>query len=281
MPELSVKSDTVDIDRDKFQSLYGSRVSTYKNPKLAVSKLIAARESVAQIKTDETTSRVLNIVKAGQGKPPAASKIVVFTNFIESGRQLAEKISNGLRSIDPNFKVITYLSDTVKKEREQVKSKFTNDPNIKVLVMSMKMGGTGIDFPNAAQHMVINDFDWTPESAEQSEGRIYRINTDHPVNIQYVVGAGLDKELFDKVQRKREIAAIIQKYRKDYHSSEAAPEALAKIVAAQKEMRKIDDDMAKIIAKELPGAEKGLEESFSEFVNRVREFKEAMFYSEE
>jgi len=280
MPELSVKSDTVDLDRDKFQRLYGARVSTYKNQKLAVSKLIAARETVAQLKTDETTRRVLDIVKAGQGKPPAASKVVIFTNFIESGRQLAEKISEGLRSIDPSFTAITYLSDTVRKEREQVKKKFTDDPNIKALVMSMKMGGTGIDFPNASQHMIINDFDWTPESAEQSEGRIYRINTDHPVNIQYVVGAGLDKELFEKVQRKREIAAIIQKYRRDYHASEAAPEALAKIVAAQKEMRKLDDDMAKIVAKELPGTEKGIEESFSSFIERVMEFKEALFPSE-
>ena len=60
------------------------------------------------------------------------------------------------------------------------------------------------------------------ESAEQSEGRIYRINTDHPVDIRYVVGHGLDRELFDRVQRKREIAAIIQKYRREYHDAESA-----------------------------------------------------------
>ena len=93
--------------------------------------------------------------------------------------------------------MITYLSDTAKKEREQVKSVFTDDPNAKVLIMSMKMGGTGIDFPNASQNMVINDFDWTPESAEPSEGRIYRINTDHPVDIRYVVGHGLDHRAED------------------------------------------------------------------------------------
>ena len=61
--------------------------------------------------------------------------------------------------------------------------------------MSMKMGSTGIDFPNASRNMVINDFDWTPESAEQSEGRIYRINTDHPVDISYMVSQGIDSNL--------------------------------------------------------------------------------------
>ena len=132
--------------------------------------------------------------------------------------------------------------------------------------MSMKMGGTGIDFPNAAQHMVINDFDWTPESAEQSEGRIYRINTTHPVNIQYIVGSGLDKDLFDKVQKKREIAAIIQRYRKHYHDSEHDPEALKKIVDAQKEIKEIDKQMAAAVAAQVPGAEAAMSESFRSYL---------------
>jgi hypothetical protein len=280
MPQLSVSSDDTAIDQGRFQAIYSARVQTYKDPDLAVSKLIAAREAVAQLKTAETTRKVADIVNRGEGKPAAASKVVVFTNFIEAGRQLVEKISSELKNINPRYSVITYLSDTSRKEREQVKSKFTDDPNIKVLVMSMKMGGTGIDFPNAAQHMVINDFDWTPESAEQSEGRIYRINTDHPVKISYVVGRGLDQELFQKVQKKRGIAAIIQKYRREYHDSESAPEALKKIVDAQKEMNKLDDDMAKIVAANLPGAEDGLKESFSSYLDRLKDFSEAMFPTE-
>jgi intein/homing endonuclease/superfamily II DNA or RNA helicase len=280
MPDLSVGSDKTNIDRNRFQSLYSTKVQSYKDPTLPVSQLIAARESIAQLKTDETARKVIEIVAAGRGKPPAASKVVVFTNFIESGRQLVDKISKGLEGMDSSYSVITYLSDTSKKEREKVKKRFTDDPNIKVLVMSMKMGGTGIDFPNAAQHMVINDFDWTPESAEQSEGRIYRINTDHPVKIRYVIGDGLDAELFDKVQRKREIAAIIQKYRREYHDSESSPEALKKIVDAQKEMKKLDDDMTKIVAANLPGAEEAMKESFSSYLRRLSKISEALHPTE-
>jgi superfamily II DNA or RNA helicase len=276
MPELSVTSRDTDIDTSRFNSLYSAKVATYEKPDLAVSKLIAARAVIAQLKTDDTTRKVVEIVHDGEGKPPAASKIVVFTNFTEAGSQLVSKISEAIKAINPNYGVITYLSDTKKKEREQVKRRFTDDPNLKVLVMSMKMGGTGIDFPNAAQHMIINDFDWTPESAEQSEGRLYRINTNHSVNIEYVVGHGLDKELFEKVQQKRRVAAIIQKYRREYHDSEAAPEALRKIVAAQKEIKKIDDEMAKIVANNLPGAEGAMEESFSSYIRRLDEFSEAM-----
>jgi hypothetical protein len=282
MPELTVGSDSTGIDPTRFQDIYSEKVREYQSrragqPVLAVSKLIAARLAVAQLKTDESTKKALDIVAAGEGKPPAASKIVVFTNFVEAGRQLVSKISDGLKKINPKYSVLTYLSDTSRKERDQVKSKFTNDPDLKVLVMSMKMGGTGIDFPNASQNMIINDFDWTPESAEQSEGRIYRINTDHPVKISYVIGHGLDAELFQKVQRKREIAAIIQKYRREYHDSESAPEALKKIVDAQKEMKKLDDDMVSIVAKNLPGAEGALQkESFSSYLEKLQEIRDAL-----
>jgi superfamily II DNA or RNA helicase len=272
MPNLSVSNQGASIDQDKFQGIFSDRISGYKDPSLPISRLIAAREAVAQLKTDKTTAEVIRIVNEGKDKPPAASKTVVFSNFIAAGRQLAEKIDAALKKIDPKFHVLTYLSDTKKADREKVKSRFTNDPDAKVLVMSMKMGGTGIDFPNAAQHMVINDFDWTPESAEQSEGRIYRINTNHPVNIQYIVGSGLDRDLFDRVQKKREIAAIIQRYRKHYHDAEHDPEALKKIVDAQKEIKKIDKEMQAAVAAQIPGAEEAMSESFKDYLAVVEEY---------
>lgn len=265
MPEMKVRDDETGIDQTRLSEMMSSTLQGYKDPSLPISRLIAAREAIARLKTAETTKKVLDIVRSGTGKPPAASKVVVFTNFVEAARILVDSIGKGLKDIDPNYKLITYLSDTKKKERDGVKKTFTEDPNAKVLVMSMRMGGTGIDFPNASQHMVINDFDWTPEAAEQSEGRIYRINTDHPVNITYVVGSGLDRTLFDKVRRKREIAAIIQKYRREYHETDDR-KALKKIIDAQKEIKEIDRQMAAAVAAQVPGAEEAMQESFRGFL---------------
>lgn len=259
MPNLEIKDDTVGIDESLFTSLYANRLSSYKNPNLAVSKLIAAREVIANLKSNETTRKALNIVRSAKGKNSAAGKIVVFTNFVESANNLVKKIQDGLKTIDPNYYALTYLANTKKRDRNEVKNRFTNDPNAKILIMSMRMGGTGIDFPNAAQNMLINDFDWTPESAEQSEGRIYRINTNHSVNIEYVVSSGIDRGLFDRVQKKRKIATIIQKYRKDYQESDNDETILKKIVDAQRELRDIDKQMIDLIAKELPGAEEAFD----------------------
>lgn len=251
MPNLSIGTSSTDVDQDKFEKDLREKLKGYKDPDLAISELIASREILANLKVDHTVETTVDIVKKNLNKPEnnyAASKVVIFTNFTNPGRHIYEKLSNRLKEIDPNFKVLTYLSMTKKSEREKVKEIFTNDPNTKALVMSMKMGGTGISFPNASQNMIINDFDWTPESAEQSEGRIYRINTNHPVNIIYTLTDGLDTELFTVVQRKRKLAEMIQQYRKEYQEKEIDEALIQKIVDAQKKMQEIDEEIKALIA---------------------------------
>lgn len=260
MPPLSVKESNAQFNPSHFSDLYTTKLNSYENPRNPLSKLIAARSALAEVKTDDTTRQVLNIVNSNKENPAnnyAASKVVVFTNFTASAHQLITKLDAELKKIDPNFKVIAYVSDVPKRDRMQIKNRFTNDPNAKVLVMSMKMGGTGVDFPNAAQNMVVNDFDWTPESAEQSEGRIYRINTNHPVDINYMVSNGIDRRLFEKVKKKRELAAIVQRYRKVYEEARSEAEehqALDKIVDTMKQIKQVDNEMIEDLNDEFEGA---------------------------
>jgi intein/homing endonuclease/superfamily II DNA or RNA helicase len=281
MPNISIHSRDIVLDQNRFNEFYAKRIENYKKRDgdvIPISRLIAARETISHLKTTETAKRVAKIVANNLEKEPAASKVVVFTNFAEAGDQLISKIKMLLEHVDEGFYVLDYLSNTKKSERAKVKEKFTNDPNAKVLVMSMKMGGTGIDFPNAAQNMVVNDFDWTPESAEQSEGRIYRINTNHPVNIQYIVSDGLDRELYDVVQRKRKLAEIIQRHRAEYHEKENDKEALNKIVDAQKQMLQLNKDMVAIANKTLPGVGDALQnESFVDKMNNRKEIEKYLF----
>ena len=275
MPNLEIKDTTVEgLSHQDFTRMYREKMDEYKDKDLAISQLIAARNVIAVQKTSATAQKVAAIVRGGEGKAPAAGKTVVFTNFIESGRQLVDKIKNEITTINRNYKVLTYTSDTSKAARSQVKQVFTNDPNAKVLVMSMKMGGTGIDFPNAAQNMVINDFDWTPEAAEQSEGRIYRINTDHPVFITYMVAEGFDKELFGKLQDKRAVASVIQTHRKIYQET-GDEKALSKLVDAHKRNEQLNSEIASIIGKAMSHRKN---ESFAEFLSTSRVYIDSLFY---
>jgi len=263
MPNLTIDAASTDIKEEDFHKSLKEKLKGYKDPDLAISELIASREVLANMKVDYTVNKAFETIKSNLDNPAnnyAASKVVVFTNFVKSGSEIFEKLSRKLQDLDPKFKVITYLSLTKKAERNKVKEVFTNDPNAKALVMSMKMGGTGISFPNASQNMIINDFDWTPESAEQSEGRIYRINTDHPVNITYTIAKGLDTELFVIVQKKRKLAELIQRYRKEYQEKEVDEETIQKIIDAQKKMQEIDSEINKLIAN---AAAKAMDENIS------------------
>ena len=203
----SLKRDTIQIELtpselNDFKSQVKGKLATYKDSSLALSKLIAARESVAAQKVPYTVKRAVEIIKNGE-------KIVIFTAFKQSGKQLVESLTTELRRLNPKYKVGSYTSDS--KDRAAEKKNFINDPFVKILVMSIKVGGTGVDFPNGVNHMLINDFDWTPEQAEQSEGRIFRINSMDNKHVEYIIAANtIDTEVYDIVSKKREISDILQ-----------------------------------------------------------------------
>lgn len=205
MPDL--ERNTIDItlsekDLGEYKNFMNEKLSKAKDPSMALTKLIAAREAVAVQKVPFSVRRAIELVKEGE-------KVIIFTSFKAPGRKLQQLLSAELRKINGEYKVGTYTSDS--KDRVAEKERFMNDPMVKVLVMSIKIGGTGVDFPNGVNHMIVNDFDWTPEQAEQSEGRIFRINSKDDKHVEYIIaGNTIDAEIFDIVSKKREISEILQ-----------------------------------------------------------------------
>lgn len=240
MPGLSVTQKDATFDYNDYQNRMSTHINRLKDPELVISILNAAREEIAVSKVPATVAKVTDLVKQGR-------KVVVFTAFLQAGYLLKEQLRAAVKQLNPDWDILTYTSDTHKKERAMAKGNFTNNHKYRVILMSIKMGGTGIDFPNAAQNMVINDYDWTPEQAEQSEGRIYRINTEKPVTIEYMIAPGtIDEALFTKVQQKRELASIIQKYRKEYQEDHEPEAALEKIIMYRKQLEELNEEIKRL-----------------------------------
>jgi superfamily II DNA or RNA helicase len=252
MPPVSVDIHKTDIDEKQFITALREKLSGYSNPSLKISELIASREVLANLKAPATVKKAMQVVRAGLSDPSnnyAASKVVIFTCFVKPGRTMEKSLQDELDKIDSKFFVLTYLGGDSSKEIENIKNKFIEDPNAKILILSMKRGGTGLSFPNAAKTLIVNDFDWTPESGEQSEGRIYRINTNQSVNILYTLVDGLDTDLYEAVMRKRKIAEIVQKFRKEFQTTEFDDEVLKQIVTYQKQAEKINKEIQDMIEK--------------------------------
>lgn len=247
MPGISITQHDAQYDPKEFDRRLADHIPDLKDPKSVISILGAAREELAIAKVPATVAKAAELIKQGR-------KVVIFTAFPggktrkRTATPAGEYLKNGLRqvvkNINPDWDILTYTSDTPKKDLAMVKERFTNDQRYRAVLMSLKMGGTGIDFPNVAQNMIINDYDWTPEQAEQSEGRIYRITTEKPVNIEYMVIPGtIDEPLYQKVQQKRELASIIQRYRKDYQDDKEPEKSLEKIIMFRKQLEALDAEI--------------------------------------
>lgn len=244
-----IRSDMPDLDRNtininlsnsevgEYEQHISEKLKTYKDPSLAVSKLLAARESVAIQKVPYTIKRALQIIENGE-------KLVIFTTFKAPGRQLVNDLSQRVKQLNPNYKVGTYTSDS--KDRTAEKERFMKDPMVKALVMSIKVGGTGVDFPNGVNHMLVNDFDWTPEQAEQSEGRIFRINSMDNKHVEYIIADNtIDSEVYQLVQDKREISEILQEDLTKAYENPEDEEIASRIYDAMAKMKDLDARLEK------------------------------------
>jgi SNF2 family DNA or RNA helicase len=233
----SLERDTVDIilsdnELGGFYKIMDEKLKNAKDPDMALTKLLAARQAVAHQKVPYTVKRAREIVENGE-------KLVIFTSFIEPGRELVKQLTRELRRINADYKVGVYTSDS--KDRFAEKERFMKDPMVKALVMSIKIGGTGVDFPNGVNHMIVNDFDWTPEQAEQSEGRIFRINSmDNKVVEYIIVGNTIDAEIFDMVSKKREISEILQTDLTQAHQNPEDRKTAGEIYDAMVKIQDID-----------------------------------------
>jgi 5S rRNA maturation endonuclease (ribonuclease M5) len=277
MPDLKIQKVVTPINKQLLTKLTTSKISSYKDKDLEISKLLAFRESVAEVKVPRTIIETIKTIQDNEKDSSnnySKSKVLIFTAFTTPGEMLHQTLASQLKQINPKWKVFTYLSSTPKNEIKNIK-KLMEDKNSKVLVMSLKMGGTGISFPNTFSNMIINDYDFTPESIEQSEGRIYRINTTQDVNIKYIIAEGGDEDLYEKVQLKKQIAEIIQTYRKDYLDTLDGNELLSKITGYQKEMMKLDGDISNIAASSIGST---ISESFKSFFQEFNNIKNILTY---
>jgi superfamily II DNA or RNA helicase len=274
MPGLTVGAKKVQTDNEYYADLLqkkidGLKVNAITGKPNPLSVLGAQRYAMAMSKVPRTVEEAMHTIYQGK-------KVLIFTCFKDTGDAIVEQLRQKVEGLDPNFAVISYTSNTKPKDRKLAKERFMADGPvdidgtkklIKALVMSIKMGGTGLSFPNTAEKMIVNDFDWTPEAAEQSEGRLYRINSEKPVEVQYVLSENdLDKILYQTLRRKRELAKTIQAYRVDLRDATTTDQEeiiMSKIIDAYEAIKKADEEAMQASAVAMRNAKRNVKESWT------------------
>ncbi|PNH00737.1 ATP-dependent helicase rhp16, partial [Tetrabaena socialis] len=88
--------------------------------------------------------------------------------------------------------------------RERMIGSFTNDPDVRVFLMSLKAGGVALNL-TAASHVMLMDPWWNPAVEQQAQDRIHRLGQYKPITVVRFIIAGTIEERILKLQEKKQL----------------------------------------------------------------------------
>ena len=97
--------------------------------------------------------------------------------------------------------------DQSKPAREKAIDRFTNDPDVKVIVCSVTAAGVGINL-QVASDVVLAELSWTDAEQTQAIDRVHRIGQDKPVTAWRMIAAQtIDGRIAELIDSKAGLAA--------------------------------------------------------------------------
>ena len=94
-------------------------------------------------------------------------------------------------------------------ERDQIIDKFQNDKEQKILILSLKAGGTGLNLMQA-NHVIHYDLWWNPAVEAQATDRAYRIGQQKNVMVYRFISQGTFEEKINQLSAdKKELANLV------------------------------------------------------------------------
>ena len=130
-------------------------------------------------------------------------KALIFTQYKEMGDILV-----GLFQEKYNLSVPFFHGSVTRLNREKMVDDFQTNDKTKLMIISLKAGGTGLNL-TAASNVIHYDLWWNPAVENQATDRVYRIGQDKNVNIHRMVTLGTFEEKIDAmIKSKKELADL-------------------------------------------------------------------------
>lgn len=124
-------------------------------------------------------------------------KSVVFTQYKEMGKILVPIVQNEL-STTPLF----FHGSLNTAQREAMLKQFKEDDDSKIMILSLKAGGTGLNLTNAT-NVIHYDLWWNPAVEDQATDRTYRIGQKNNVMVHRLITLGTFEEKIDEMIKKK------------------------------------------------------------------------------
>lgn len=147
-------------------------------------------------KMEKCVSTVQTILENGE-------KTLIFTQYKEMGDILTKIITQ-----ECNTEPLFFHGSLTVPQREELINKFQNDDNTKVMILSLKAGGTGLNLTSAT-NVIHYDLWWNPAVEDQATDRTYRIGQDKNVMVHRMITLGTFEEKIDEMLKsKKELADL-------------------------------------------------------------------------
>ena len=125
-------------------------------------------------------------------------KILIFSSFKTALNIVKEKLNKA--------KIKTYMIDgsVPAKDRKEMVDNFNNNDGVKVFLIMLKSGGTGLNLATA--DVVIHlDLWWNPQAENQATDRAHRIGQKNTVEVIHLITKGTIEEKILELQNKKRI----------------------------------------------------------------------------
>ena len=130
-------------------------------------------------------------------------KTLIFTQYKEMGELLVQMLESKL-----NLPVSFFHGSLQRKARETLVEAFQSDHDSRLMVVSLKAGGTGLNL-TAATHVIHYDLWWNPAVEGQATDRAYRIGQKNNVTVHRFITLGtLEEKINSMLEAKKELADL-------------------------------------------------------------------------
>ena len=227
--DKSIIKDLPDkIEKDQFCQLTPVQMAIYQNVIDTTMEAIDKAEGIARkglvLKLITALKQVCNhpkhFLKKGEEDPTlsgkatllfdllkqiqeSGEKTLIFTQYQEMGKML-------VRMLEAEFNLeIPFLHGGVsRKGRDEMVEDFQNNRATRIMILSLKAGGTGLNLTEAS-NVIHFDLWWNPAVEAQATDRAYRIGQKNNVLVHRFITQGTFEEKINKLlQKKKELANL-------------------------------------------------------------------------
>ncbi|KAK7045978.1 hypothetical protein VNI00_006973 [Paramarasmius palmivorus] len=157
-----------------------------------ITQLISSRDNQPPSQRVEAIEAILDTIPSGE-------KVIVFSSFVTMLDVIYSYIGN-------KFHCVHYNGSMKAPERENSLKAIREDPNVKVILMSLKAGGVGLNLAEC-NHVILVDLWWNPAVEEQAIGRVHRMGQTRQVHVYKLFAENTIESRIKELQEDKRVLA--------------------------------------------------------------------------